>query len=425
MTGVALPLQALGPDGFGAFVSTLPGRIAVTVAVLLVVTATWRGTDALHDLEVDTLPGTWRHFLLSSVSVVVTLGGGLLIVAVWGLTSPLVAEVRSYGLGPGTVVNSVLALVIIVTAYGTTDLVGRVTRELTDSRRAISEHQREIVYRLSQVGLYAVAGTLVLGIWGVDLGGILVGAGFLGIVVGLAARQTLGALLAGFVLMFSRPFEIGDWVEIGDYEGIVTDITIVTTRMQTFDGEYVMVPNDVVSSESVVNRSRKGRLRIEVDVGVDYDADPRRAAEVATDAVKGLDGVLRVPTPQVVVKEFADSAVVLGVRVWIDNPSARRMWRTRTAVVGAVKEAFDEAGVKIPFPQRELMGREEAGGLGLTEGQRLAVADEGEAPAAEADGGRTHEGGPAAGRGDESGQGADSDESGQAADADADEDTGS
>jgi small-conductance mechanosensitive channel len=380
-----LPLQTTGLD---SLVPTLSGKVAVTLVTLLVVAATWRVTDYLHTRgdESDRMPNTWRHLLLSGVSLLTTFGGGLLVIAVWGLTGPLFEEVQSYGLGPQSVVNAVLGLIIFVTAYAMTDVVGRITRELSDGRRAITEHQREIVYRLSQVTLYTIAGSLVLGIWGVDLGGILVGAGFLGIVVGLAARQTLGALLAGFVLMFSRPFEIGDWIEVGDHEGIVTDITIVTTRMQTFDGEYVMIPNDVVSSESVINRSRKGRLRIEVDVGIDYDADPREAAKVARDAVRGLDNVLRVPTPQVVVKEFGDSAVVLGVRVWIDNPSARRMWRTRTAVVSAVKTAFDEAGVKIPFPQRELMGREETGGLQLAEGAVLA--GEQETVAAEADGGR-------------------------------------
>ena len=367
-------------------------RVLLTVLTAVVVLAAWRGIDYLHDHTVEGVSHTWRHLLLSSVSVLVTLGGGVVVIAVWGLTAPLVTEIESYGLGPQTVVNAVLAAVIVATAYGMTDLIGRLTRELSDTRQTITEHQREIVYRLSQVGIYVLAGSLILGIWGVNLGGILVGAGFLGIVVGLAARQTLGALLAGFVLMFSRPFEIGDWVVIGDYEGIVTDITIVTTRMQTFDGEYVMVPNDVVSSESVVNRSRKGRLRIEVDVGIDYDSDPRRAAEVARDAVSGLDRVLRVPTPQVVVKEFGDSAIVLGVRVWIDNPSARRMWRTRTAAVSAVKEAFDDAGVKIPFPQRELMGREEAGGFHLTEGEMRST--RGEAETAEADGGREPKSGP-------------------------------
>jgi small-conductance mechanosensitive channel len=374
-----------------ALATSLPAKALVTLVTVVAVMGTWRLIDALHEHETDVVPGTWRHLGLSAASVLVTVGGGLLVIAVWGLTGPLLNVFAAYRLGPETVVNVVLAVVIVATAYGMTDLVGQVTRELSDSRRAITEHQREIIYRLSQVSLYAIAGTIILGgLWGVDLGGLLVGAGFLGIVVGLAARQTLGALLAGFVLMFSRPFEIGDWVEIGDHEGIVTDITIVTTRMQTFDGEYVMVPNDVVSSESVVNRSRKGRLRIEVDVGIDYDADPTHAAEVARDAVKQVNAVMRVPTPQVVVKEFVDSAVLLGVRVWIDNPSARRKWRTRTAVVSAVKEAFEREDVKIPFPQRELTGREEAGGFVLAEGQTLAGGVD--APTPEPDGGRDHDG---------------------------------
>jgi small-conductance mechanosensitive channel len=371
-------------------VASLPGQILLTVVTVVAVLGVWRGIDYLHDNETgaETLPQTWRHFALSTLSVVTTTAAGLFVIVIWGLTDRLLAIVDAYNLGAETVVNVVIAVIVFAAVYGMTDLVGRITRELTDNRHAISEHQREILYRLSQVGLYALGGSVVLSLWGVDLSGLLVGAGFLGIVVGLAARQTLGALLAGFVLMFSRPFEIGDWVKIGEHEGIVTDITIVTTRMQTFNGEYVMVPNDVVSSESVINRSRKGRLRIEVDVGIDYDADPREAAEVARDAVGGLDNVLRVPTPQVVVKEFADSAIVLGVRVWIDNPSARRKWRTRTAVVSAVKEAFDEAGVKIPFPQRELMGREESGGFHLAEGAVLAGERRSEEPAAEADGGQ-------------------------------------
>jgi small-conductance mechanosensitive channel len=207
--------------------------------------------------------------------------------------------------------------------------------------------------------------------WEVDLSGLLVGAGFLGIVVGMAARQTLGALLAGFVLMFSRPFEIGDWVEIDDEEGIVTDISIVNTRIQTFAGEYVMIPNDIVSGRKIVNKSRKGRLRIEVEVGVDYEADVERAADVAKEAMKGLDEILSVPTPQVVLKEFGDSAVVLSLRFWIDKPSARRQWRARTAVIESVKAAFDSEGIKIPFPQRELTGREESGGFELA-GERSA-----------------------------------------------------
>ncbi|MDX1744703.1 MAG: mechanosensitive ion channel family protein, partial [Halobacteriales archaeon] len=191
----------------------------------------------------------------------------------------------------------------------------------------------------------------------VNISGLLVGAGFLGIVLGLAAQQTLGALIAGFILMFSRPFEIGDWVEIGDHEGIVTDITIVNTRVQTFDGEYVMLPNDVVSGSPIVNRTRKGRLRIRVDIGVDYGTDLDHARSVVMDALSDLEEILQVPQPQVIMRTFADSSIVLQARFWIDKPTSRRRWRARTAAIRAIKAAFDEEGITIPFPQRTVSNR--------------------------------------------------------------------
>ncbi|MFB6119688.1 MAG: mechanosensitive ion channel family protein [Halobacteriaceae archaeon] len=259
--------------------------------------------------------------------------------------------------------QAVLTLVLFSAVYVVTRLVRRGMSEFAEGRQGISKHQIEVAFRTGQVTLYAFALIVVLSIWGVNLGGLLVGAGFLGIVVGMAARQTLGALLAGFVLMFSRPFEIGDWVVVGENEGVVTDITIVNTRIQTFDGEYVMVPNDLVASNEVVNRSRKGRLRLQIEVGVDYATDLDRAMDVAEGALRNVEKILSVPQPQVVAKSFGDSAVVLGLRVWIDKPSARRRWRARTAVIREVKAAFDEEDIKIPFPQREMSGRAETGGF--------------------------------------------------------------
>ena len=191
--------------------------------------------------------------------------------------------------------------------------------------------------------------------------------GFLGIVVGLAARQTLGSLIAGFVLMFSRPFTIGDWVEIGDDEGIVTDITIVNTRLENFDGETVVIPNDRVSNQPITNRSERGHLRIRMDVGVDYATDPDHAVEVAQSAIDEVTHVTDAPPPQVLPKSFGDSAVVLELRFWIDQPMPPKKWRAISGVVGSVKAAFDDAGIKIPFPQRELSGRAETGGFRLNE----------------------------------------------------------
>jgi len=347
-------------------------RAVTTVVVVTVVLAVRRGVTRLRHLE-DRDIGQRGELVLSALVTLVTGSGILTVVFLWDLIGPLARSYRNLGL-QDLAGRILLAVVILAATYALTDLVGRIIGEFTGKRSSISEHQREVVYRLTQVTLYTLAGLVVVGLFTRDLGSLLVGAGFLGIVVGMAARQTLGAMLAGFVLMFSRPFEIGDWVQIGDREGIVTDITIVTTRIQTFDGEYVMLPNDDVSGQPITNRTRKGRLRIEVEVGVDYDHDPGRAADIARESVRGLDEILQVPTPQVVGKRFGDSAIVFGVRVWIDNPSARRMWRARTAVIEAVTDAFGREGIKIPFPQRELMGRTEEGGFAIAEGERPASA---------------------------------------------------
>lgn len=225
----------------------------------------------------------------------------------------------------------------------------------------MTAHQEQIVTRVGQIGLLVVAGFVLLGFWGVDLGGLLVGAGFLGIVVGLAARQTLGSLIAGFVLMLSRPFEIGDWVEVGDKEGVVTDITIVNTRLENFDGEFVVIPNDRVADRAITNRSQKGRLRLRVDVGIDYDADPATAAAVATEAIETVDHVEETPEPNVFPREFGDSAVVLEMRFWIEQPTPPKRWRAQAEVVQRVKTAFERKGIESPFPQRTLSGRTQTG----------------------------------------------------------------
>ena len=237
---------------------------------------------------------------------------------------------------------------------------------------AINEHQKGIVFRVLQVLVVTAAAVGALTVWGVNLGGLFVGAGFLGLVIGTAARTTLGSLIAGLVLMFSRPFELGDWVALDGQEGIVADITIVNTRIRNQYGEEIVLPNDKVANATITNRSRLGQLRLSVDVGVDYDADLERAETVVLETLEGVSTVLSNPTPQVVPKSLGDSAVVLECRFWIDNPSAARRTVATAAVVREVKAALDEADVKIPYPQRELLSREEAGGFRVESDQRRA-----------------------------------------------------
>ncbi|WP_280535703.1 mechanosensitive ion channel family protein [Halopenitus sp. POP-27] len=389
--------------GFEAIVGVLSGTLPASDGVILASDTVWPGNGqvALGPLEravasagvvavvvvvrflvrryrsrQDGDLGTTKRLTLSSVIAASTAAGVLTVVGLWGLGDQLVAAYGSLELAE-QVPNIVLAVIVLGGAYALTDFFGQIIREVVSTGKTVSTHQKQIIYRLTQLAVYSLAGLIVIGLFTDNLGNLLVGAGFLGIVVGMAARQTLGSVLAGIVLMFSRPFEIGDWIEFEENEGTVTEITVFHTRIQTFDGEYVTIPNDRIANNPIIDRSRKGRLRIEVEVGIDYDDDPDHAADVAQEAMADLDDVRTAPRPKVVAKRFGDSSVVLGARFWIDQPSARKRWRTQTAVISALHDAFRKEGITIPFPQRTHGARSE--GLSVTVGSGGDAGSSGEA----------------------------------------------
>jgi len=343
--------QALFPD--------IGTKLLATVVVVLGLVGTAvlirRGTTPYKDrFEPDDVEAVEA----SLFAVVATVAAAVLVV-IWEAVDQLWNDIQEVLLTPRQGALVLIASLAVVVAF----TLSRVSRGLLEERQAdiIDRHRREALHHVVQIVVYAGAASFVLTVAGVDPGDLVVGAGAAGVIIGLAARQTLGSVFAGFVLLFSRPFEIGDWVEIDGEEGIVTDVSLFNTRLRTFADEHVVVPNEEVTSGNVVNRSTEGRLRVSVDVGVDYDTDVQRAARLAREAMADVDEVLAEPYPHVVMKEFGDSAVVLQCRFWIDDPTARRRWVAQSSVIDAVKRTFDGGDVTIPFPQRELSGRDEAG----------------------------------------------------------------
>jgi small-conductance mechanosensitive channel len=310
---------------------------------------------------------------------VMTLGilGGAALVDIWNQVAAVGQAWAQISPGAEVGVRALIALLALGVTYTVTRITKRFVR-VGERRDAISTHQREILHHIVQIALFIPASLFILTLFGAGVGNVLLSASVLGVVVGLAARQTLGAVLAGFVLLFSRPFELGDWVQLHDHEGVVTDVSIVNTEIRTFDDEVVLIPNDEITSRAILNRSKNDRLRVQVDVGVDYETDVERAMTVAADAMAGLDELKEAPAPDVVVESFGDSAVVLTLRFYIDDPSIRRKWDAQNAVMEAVKTAFEREGIAIPFPQRVLSGREQAGGLQVT-GDRVAASGDPEA----------------------------------------------
>ncbi|MEF8780447.1 MAG: mechanosensitive ion channel family protein [Haloferacaceae archaeon] len=358
-------LQGLFPSWEGKLLASILIAAAGIGSAYFLRRAGRRLSDRVNPVAVD---------LGSSILVVgLVVATALAVADVWGQTRTLLGEIGVLQLDARA--PQVAVTVVIVVAIQV--LVGIVTRLLNDvaaESQTLTRHQREVSLRATQVALWAGGAVVLLGVWNVDVAGLLVGAGFAGIVVGLAARKTIGSLIAGFVLMLSRPFEVGDWVVLGDNEGVVSDITLMSTRIQGFDGEYVVVPNDVVGNEIVSNRSRNGQLRTDIEVGIDYDDDVQRARELTLAAVEERveehPDLFGSPSPAVHVDRFGDSAVVLIVHCWIEQPTPARVYRARDELIQGVKGTLQQAGIRIPYPQRELSNRGETDRFGSAEPNR-------------------------------------------------------
>lgn len=369
MTGVAI--QPWGPLG-----RTMLWRIALTGGVLVglliagvVVQKCFRPLEDRYD---EAVLEAIQAVAVSIAAVVAAVA----LVIIWDAASLIRGRLQVLLFDPRSGLLMLVAGIAVVVAFTLT----RITRIFLEGRDAsiVDSHRREMLQHVVELTIFAVTAMVVLALAGINPRDLLISAGVVGVILGLAARQTLGAVFAGFVLLFSRPFEVGDWVLIDENSGIVRDVSIFNTTLRTPDDDYVVLPNDKVTANEIVNRSRMGRYRGSLEVGVDYDADVERAATLADEAMDGVDEVMDRPTPRVVTKRFGDSSVVLELRFWIRNPSAQRLWQAKTAVIRAVKTAFDDGDVTIPYPQRELSARPDAA-IGVGAGD--AVPEDGERPA--------------------------------------------
>ncbi|WP_224447282.1 mechanosensitive ion channel family protein [Haloprofundus salilacus] len=285
-------------------------------------------------------------FLVADLAVAV-----LALATVWNLVVVFDVLAQAILVDRWTAVRQVVSVAVLATAYLVVRLVNRSIDRLAGAD-ALTKHQSEVAYHVTNVGIFAFGIAVLLYLWGIKLGNLFIGAGVASAVVGLAARETLAAIIAGFVLLLSRPFRAGDWVEVDGRSGIVEDITIINTKLRTYSDEHLLVPNDHITNNQLMNYSRSDRLRIELEIGVDYDADLSQAQEVAESAMKEIDIVRDVPSPRAVPDEFGASSIVLELRFWIGEPTMRRKWQAKGSVIEAVKTAYEEAEISIPFPQR-------------------------------------------------------------------------
>lgn len=175
--------------------------------------------------------------------------------------------------------------------------------------------------------------------------------GAAGLAIGLALQGSLANFAAGFLLIFFRPFRVGDYIEGAGVEGIVEEIQVFVTKLTTMDNKAVIIPNAKLTGDNIINYSTKGTRRIDLVIGVSYGADLSQTKDALMAVLKEDDRILKDPEPKVAVCELADSSVNFVVRPWV---KVADYWNVYFDVTENVKRRLDADGISIPFPQRDV-----------------------------------------------------------------------
>lgn len=223
------------------------------------------------------------------------------------------------------------------------------TRALTRAR--LDRTVAQFAGTVASTAVMVLAVVLSLGLFGVETTTFAAMLGAAGLAVGLAFQGALANLAAGVMLLLFRPFKVGEFVEIGDESGAVEEVGLYFTRLTTLDNRFVLIPNDDVIGGKIENYARHAVLRVDVPIGVSYRADPRKTRAAFEGAIAKIDGVLTDRANAPVLVGFGDSSVDWELRVhcrWQDRIAVRE----RTLV--AIWDALEQAGIEIPFPQRDV-----------------------------------------------------------------------
>jgi small conductance mechanosensitive channel len=187
--------------------------------------------------------------------------------------------------------------------------------------------------------------------FGVNVTSVLAVIGAAGLAVALALKDSLSNFAAGVMLIIFRPFTLDDFVEAGGVAGSVEETGLFSTTMLTPDNKRIFVPNSAIFSGTIINYSAKPNRRVDLVVGISYNDDIRKAKSIVEQLFKEDARILEEPEPMVTVASLGDSSVNLNVRPWVKKVN---YWGVHSDIQQAIKERFDQEGITIPFPQRDI-----------------------------------------------------------------------
>jgi small-conductance mechanosensitive channel len=248
----------------------------------------------------------------------------------------------------------ILAGVIFWMSFYIADIVKKIAvgRIISKAKYEVPQEGIILIGRVISAGIIVLGGVIALKIIGLDLGLLL---GSVGLGVGFAFKDLLANFIGGVVILTQKKFKIGDLIKIDDQLGKITEIESRTTQIQAFDGTVLIIPNSKMLTSVVQNLTSNSFRRISFEIGVHYSTSLKKAVETALAAVQKNPNIVPKPAPQVFINRFDDSSIILEVRFWVESVQGQSSWlTTKSEIIQTIKQDFDEASIRIPFPTRTI-----------------------------------------------------------------------
>lgn len=254
--------------------------------------------------------------------------------------------------------NFALQVVVAIIVYG---ISVKVISMIVKLARKTLEHRNadvgviQFLCSVIKYGLYFILFMVILNLFGVATTSAVAVLGSCGVAVGLALQGSLSNFAGGVLILLLKPFVVGDYIIEGSNEGTVYEISIFYTKLKTADNKVIVIPNGNLSNSSLTNMSHMDRRRVDVVIGIAYEADIRTAKEVLYEVADKDPARIKEEEALVIVDNLGASSVDIGVRIWVPT---ELYWEAKWRLMENMKYALDEHGISIPYPQLDVKIKE-------------------------------------------------------------------
>jgi len=244
------------------------------------------------------------------------------------------------------------AMVILIVGWVASSWAAHTIRKIAVRSEHVDVMLGSFLASLARYGIIAVTVLAVLAKFGVQTASLVAVLGATGLAIALALQGTLGHIAAGVMILFFRPFKVGQYVEVAGQAGTVKAVTLFTTELATPDNIQILIPNGQVWDTTLRNFSHYETRRIEIILGIDYGDDIDKAVASVRAVIDAESRILPAPESQVVVGALGTSSVDLSIRVWAKRDD---FFDTKVDLTKALKERMDADGISIPYPHQTLI----------------------------------------------------------------------